>query len=403
MLQNATPVSFVTIGTSCCPGVDRCTEMPDGRVFDSVRRTDMTRKKRTESIFAYLNRSAKPGSAASRELVEAWLSLVPAAEYANLRRRFRCGNDAEYISALQELTLHELLRRQGCQVWFHPDIPGTTRQPDFRVLESEGVEFFLEACTSTNISSGPENGPRANRVRDFLQGLSLPGYLIAIDELTEGTSDLSQRVLARHIKDGIRAGVVGYSADSISIPVFTTDDGWRIELTAFPTDRYGTRSGTVMQEAWSRKWTEPSYPLRKSLSRKSGSYVSQLAMPYVIAVNSSDVMRTDRDFEGTLFGEHHDGTAEGSPPSPGFWGTAADPINCRVSAVLFTVNLCEPTLLMGQAYGCLYVNPWAHHTYHGLLTRLPTFRYENGGLKKSRGAPLHKLLKLRRRDTAMWE
>src|SRR6266481_4875086 len=89
---------------------------------------------------------------------------------------------------------------------------------------------------------------------------------------------------------------------SISIPLLTTIDGWRIKLTAFPTARYGTRSGTVMQEAWGRTWTGPSYPLLDSLKKKGGRYGKQFAMPYVIAVNSSDVMLTHRDFEETLFG-----------------------------------------------------------------------------------------------------
>ncbi len=57
-----------------------------------------------------------------------------------------------------------------------------------------------------------------------------------------------------------------------------------------------------MQEAWSTTWEWPSYPLRDSLKRKGGRYGNQLAMPYVIAVNSSEVMLTDRDFEETLFG-----------------------------------------------------------------------------------------------------
>ena len=40
--------------------------MPKSRIFDRVRRTDMSRKKRTESSFANLNRSGRRGSAESR-------------------------------------------------------------------------------------------------------------------------------------------------------------------------------------------------------------------------------------------------------------------------------------------------------------------------------------------------
>jgi hypothetical protein len=377
--------------------------MPKAKIFDAVRRTDMSGKLRTESTFSYLNRSAHPGSAASRALLETWLARAPLAEHVDFRSRFCSGDNTQFTSALQELTLHELLRRQRCKLRFHPNVPGTTKQPDFKVQQPDAPEFLLEACTSTEIASGPESSLRADRIRDFLQDLDLRGYLIGIDELKEGSMDLQQKLLARHIDDGIKAAAPGYADKSISIPLLTRADGWRIKLTAFPTARYGTRTGTVMQEAWGRTWTGPSYPLRDSLKKKAGRYGNQLAMPYVVAVNSSDVMLTDRDFEETLFGARPDIVVTDSRLKRGFWGTATAPNHRRVSAVLFTKKLCEPTLLMGQVYACLYLNPWPEQPYEGVLTKLPTFRFEDGILREHAGAPLHKLLKLRLRDSALWD
>ena len=380
----------------------RWLRMPKARIFDRFRRNDMGAKKRTESSFAYLNRSARRGSAESRALMETWLSRLPASEHADFCARFRSGDEQQFTSALQEMTIHELLRRQGCKLHFHPNVPGTTKQPDFNVRQPDGPEFLLEACTSTDIASGPGGATRAHRVRDFLESLDLNGYLIAIDEFAEGSRDLSQKMLAKHIEDGIRGAVPGYCADSISIPPLTTADGWRIKLTAFPKARYGTRRSTIMQEAWSRTWTGPTYPLRDSLKKKGGRYGNQLAMPYVIAVNSADVMLTDRDFQDTVFGPPPEYVAPGTPPDHGFWGTATAPKHTRVSAVLFTKNLCPPTLLMGQVYAGLYLNPWASQPYQGVLTKVETFRLENGALREYPGAPLHKLLKLRLRDKSTW-
>jgi hypothetical protein len=376
--------------------------MPKARIFDAVCRTDMTGKMRTESSFAYLNRSARHSSAESRTLIETWLSRVPATERSAFCSRFRSGAEVQFTSALQELTLHELLRCQGCKLRFHPNVPGTTKQPDFSVQQPNGSEFLLEACTSTEISSGPEHSPRADRIRDFLDGLDLQGYLIAIDELIEGSLDLPQKLLAKYIDDGIKAGVAGYSKESISIPPITTSDGWSIKLTAFPIARYGTRRGTVLQEAWHRTWSGSSYPLRDSLKKKGGRYGNQFGLPYVIAVNSSDVMLTDRHFEETLFGVRSDTALNDSRLTRGFWGTATAPNHSRVSAVLFTTNLCPPTLLMDQVYACLYLNPWTERPYSGVLTKLPTFRLENGTLKEYTGLPLHKLLKLRLRESVLF-
>jgi hypothetical protein len=381
--------------------VIRWRSKPKAKIFDRVRRTDMSRKKLTEGSFAYLNRSGLRGSAESRALMETWLSRAPSSEHGDFRARFRSGKESEYTSALQEITLHELLRRRRCNVSFHPSIPGTTKQPDFKVRQPKGPEFILEACTSTDIESGPDGGTRADRIREFLRSVDLPGYLIGIDELIEGSKDLSQRTLTSHIDAGIKAGEAGYVDESISIPLLATADGWRIKLTAFAASKYGPRNTTVMQEAWGRTWIRPSYPLRDSLEKKGRRY-GQLGMPYVIGVNSADMMLTDRDFQDTLFGSPPQFAAPGSPRDYGVWGTAAAPKHTRVSAVLFTKNLCPPTLLMGQVYACLYFNPWPTHPYDGVLAKLPTFRFENGLVREYRGAPLHELLKLRSRDKAIW-
>lgn len=161
-----------------------------------------------------------------------------------------------------------------------------------------------------------------------------------------------------------------------------------------------------MQEAWGRTWTGPSYPLRDALKKKSSRYGNQLAKPYVIAVNAADVMLTDRDFEETLFGVRPGVTIAGMTPSlaRGFWGTDATPNHRRVSAVLFTKNLWPATVLMGQVYACLYLNPWTDRPYEGLLADLPRVQFEDGEVRHYPGAPLHELLKLPpHADGSMWE
>ena len=158
-----------------------------------------------------------------------------------------------------------------------------------------------------------------------------------------------------------------------------------------------------MQEAWSHTWNGPSYPMRDFLKKKSGRYGNQLAMPYVIAVNSSDVMLSDRDFGETLFGAEPGAPVNDSHLARGFWGTLMAPNHQRVSAVLFTINLCPPTLLMGQVYACLYLNPWADQPYEGVLTKLPIIRFENEALRPYPGKPLHELLKLSLRDSMLFD
>jgi hypothetical protein len=255
------------------------------------------------------------------------------------------------------------------------------------------------------VASGPESNPRGDRIREFLRQMPLDGYRLSIDELTAGLSDLPQKALRKHIVDAIAADP-GEGGGIVRIPNYSTSDGWRIRLTAFASRRFGgSRSTTVMQEAWGRTWNGPSYPLRNALKKKAGKY-GKLAMPYVIALNSADVMLTDRDFEETLFGVRDGIIIAGMTDelARGFWGTESTPTHRRVSAVLFTQNLWPATVLMGQVYSCLYLNPWAERPYHGILTQLPTFRFEDGAAREHRGKSWHELMNLQPlTDTSLWD
>jgi hypothetical protein len=160
-----------------------------------------------------------------------------------------------------------------------------------------------------------------------------------------------------------------------------------------------------MQEAWGKTWPGPSYPLRDALKKKAGRY-GELSVPYVIAINSADAMLTDRDFEETLFGVRPGVTIAGMTDklARGFFGTERTPNHQRVSAVSFTKNLWPATVLMGQVYCCLWLNPWTQRPYDGLLTELPTFRFENGAAQKSPGKPWHEMMDLQPlKDTSLWD
>lgn len=374
-------------------------------VFDFDVQRDNDRKNLTESLFAYLNRSTKPGSCASRALIEDWLRNVPTSEHAEFRARFRSGDNIQFGTAFQELFLHEFLRRQDCVLDFHPAIPGTPKHPDLLVRSASGKTFILEARISTDVASGPESNPRADRIRDFLRQLKLDGYKLGIDELTAGTSDLPQKALRKHIVDALAADP-GNDDGIVRIEPYSTEDGWEIRLTAFSSGRYGSSSSTtVIQEGWGRTWTGPSYPLRDALKKKAGKY-GALSMPYVIAVNSADVMLTGRDFEETLFGVRPGITIAGMTPrlARGFWGSEAAPAHRRVSAVLFTKNLWPATVLMGQMYCCLWLNPWAERPYDGLLAELPAFRLEESKVRERPGRPWHELMGLEPlSDSSLWD
>jgi len=358
-------------------------------VFDCITRTETCHKKSADSIFAHWNSSARPSSEAARALIEDFFARIPITEQGELRSRFRCGCDAGLAAAFQELCLHELFLHAGCKPTLHATLTGTARQPDFLVQEPDGSEFLLEAKSSTDISSGPENNPRRNRILDFLRGFKCDGFSLGVNEVTAGSNDLSQRHLARHITRALST-TVGTNRERILIPLLETDDGWKIRLTAFSDASYSSKNRSVLYEAWSHTWNGPSFALLNSLKKKGGRYGDGVSMPFVIAINSLDPMLVNRDYKEPLLGER------------GFWGRSHASQYRRVSGVLFTKNLWPETLLLGQVESRLYLNPFAQRPYNGVLTKLDTFGFEGGSWQRYPGKPIHELLQLRHYDSSLW-
>lgn len=115
-------------------------------LFDPYDRTDASRKRQTESSWAFLNRSARPEIDRVREYLDTEVSNYPAVERDELVARLRSGDEVAFRSATFEVLIHWGLLSMGCTLQPHPD-PGTgsAKRPDFLVRSPAGEEFFLDA------------------------------------------------------------------------------------------------------------------------------------------------------------------------------------------------------------------------------------------------------------------
>ncbi len=351
------------------------------KLFDSFSRSDTSVKRRSEEIFAYWNRASCAGSDLVRDLLETWFSHIPESEQNEIRSRFAAG-DTSTASAFQELCLHELLFQAGCRITFHPPVSKTNNRPDFGVQEPDGRKFLLEARSSTAVSTGPENSPRRNRIADLLERFRHDGFALGINELTEGAKELAWAPVERHI----RAELARVSPESgfTAIATFVSDDGWKLRLTAIPSS-HPEDGGGIRYEAWSGTALGPTPAILRALQKKGSKY-GEPQEPYIIAVNSFDVMCSYHDFDSALFGDPL------RPKITPFWGSPGHPRHTRVSAVLFTANLWPETILMGQVCSCLYLNPWATRPFDGVLNKLETVRWLDGTLQRFAGTSLNEMV-----------
>lgn len=138
-------------------------------LFDLIERTDGGPAKYAEPSFPDWNRTARKDIAIVRAHLKDWFTRYPSGHQIDLRGRFRSPNDVHHRGAFFELFLHEMLLRLGCSIEIHPEVPGTSKRPEFRVTSPDGSQFYLEAKV-VNDESKEEAAARVrtNRVYDDL-------------------------------------------------------------------------------------------------------------------------------------------------------------------------------------------------------------------------------------------
>ena len=122
-------------------------------LFDEMKRTDVSRRQGSESLFACLNRSAEREATTIRARLEMWFERFPVEARNDVRARFRKDDDRAHKGAVFELFIHELLTHLGCTVEVHPSVPSKGSRPDFLAHHGDGL-FYVET-THVERSASP--------------------------------------------------------------------------------------------------------------------------------------------------------------------------------------------------------------------------------------------------------
>jgi hypothetical protein len=284
------------------------------RVFDTAPRSDRSPKRANETTFAFLDRCAVPFFGETRDLLEDWLSRLPAEHRAAVAGSVRSGSDAEFESAFWEMFLHEAYRRSGHRVTVHPDVPGAATHPDFLLERDEG-RFYLEAV---RVGRPPQSVARDSRLADVhavLDAMSVNRFTVSLSSHDAGRRPLSTGALRSELRrwlggldpDEVAARArarehVGFAA--LPRLVFA-HDGWRLEFHAMPLSpaAEGKRLGLVGASGAGRaQGVDNLTGLRRVLAGKANRY-GRLDAPLVIAVLANTEFPTrDYEVEQALFG-----------------------------------------------------------------------------------------------------
>lgn len=282
------------------------------KIFGTHQRTDRSAATQAEFQYHFLDRSAHPTFAAVRDLLEDWLSHIPAAERPPLIGAFRSKQDrAAFASAFWELYLHELYVLSGYSVTVHPPVPASRNRPDF-LIQGHGERFYLEAVQVGTSPVDLAERSRLEQAHDVLNSLPTTDFSLSMstervgprplgtrrlrDALTTWLAALDAAAVAADLSRTVRAGAGGL--DRLP-PKTWRDGGWVLHFHALPLSGSLPAGSTPMVGMYRPARAggiDKHTGLTRALDSKARKY-GHLDAPLVIAVLDNTEPRGARPFE----------------------------------------------------------------------------------------------------------
>lgn len=281
-------------------------------IFDDFVRTDHEPAKRNETTYSFLNRSARPHFAEVRRLLTEWVGEFPSSERNSLIKNMQSRDNHAFESAFWELYLHEAYRRAGYSITVHPDVPGSSKHPDF-LVENGDSRFYLEAVRANIAANTLAKRRRLNDVHTVLENLEADKFIVRFADDTIGPRPLATTTLRSQLKQWLASldpqAVTDQFATSSTrnaFPRYSFEaDGWRLEFTAIPlhAEAHGT-GGSLIGLSGPRRAAavDNITPLTRAVDEKANRY-GALDAPLVIAVMANTEIPTrDYQIQQALYG-----------------------------------------------------------------------------------------------------
>lgn len=310
-------------------------------LFEDRERIRTEPLRRGETLFDLYDSSASPGYDEFRAVVNGWLAQMPADNRAALISRMRNGGYREFGASVVELSLHAFILGSGCRASPHPEVPGSTKRPDYAASDQGGMPLAYVEVTTVNPSAAQEaEKNRENPVYNAINAAKIPaGSILGYKLVRAGKSSPALKPLVADVERWARDHAEAAKTEEVSTP-FTAGD-WVVELDLYsggsdpPTQAIGVaqmRGGVIA----------PHKDLRDALYEKSRRY-GALDKPYLIAVADGKDQLFSKDsihlaLTEALFGDEivrfKGAEAHISHAKNGFWHGPKGPRNQHVSAVL---------------------------------------------------------------------
>lgn len=373
-----------------------------GMLFEPCQRDLTGGKPHGMGPFTYLDRSIRPEAARVRELLETLLAGYPQDHRESLKIRLTSDVEETHDSAFFELLLHELFRSRGYTlVAVEPEVPGSTKRPDFLFRNRDGAQFYVEAVSATGTSSVDRGRTRhRDDIRRVVDSIRHPNFWLGLHEGNLPGAPVATTRLRREIERWLDSLPPPTSVERESLRPREHAKRFRIgsgtesvHLTATPRNLSRGRAprGVGVISHGVRIAADTADILRQKVEKKANRYGRTLPFPLVIAVNALMEVQDDTDVDDAIFGtiavEATHSAAGYSErivrlPDAIFRGPPR-PTGTRIAAVM-AFQRARPWRAR-QCSARIVLNPWAAQGVDLSELGLPQTRVDGGRLTTSAG------------------
>jgi len=278
------------------------------QLFEHKERTDPNPANHLDNDYDFYDRSDRKEVAKIRNELNAWFNHYPDEDKPELINRFKAG----FSSAFYELFIYEVFRRQGFTLFPHPELPNSTKRPDFMAKKGE-LELFLEACEATDLSEAEKAlKNKTGTLYDIINTINSPNFFLRINEL-HFKSNLSPS--GRKIVNFLEKEVLNYDPDvltkeltkhgiEVSPQITYEDKNIKITFSLIPKSPEGRNKlkKPIVIYPFQSCWGGSEDSIKTAIEKKATRY-GKLDKPFIVCVNSiSDKMTDEHDVHNALFG-----------------------------------------------------------------------------------------------------
>lgn len=268
--------------------------MTSSNLFEEGIRESTDPKRIGETVYQFLDRSARPGMSTIRSTLNSWFLLLPDDLKGVYLSRFKAKRNFE--GAFYELFLLGLFKKMGFRVTLDPITGKNSKVPDF-LLCKEQEKIYVEA--TRNEYSSTSKVPRfkiREQIIEELNNLDLGDLRLLINELRVFVDQKpSIKELKLQLNDHCKKiNLLGYADNSFVISdddLFPyQDENIFISASFYVKRNYKAQSKkTVVGDSYDIGADETACQLKNSIEAKKSKY-GKLQKPYIICVNFPRMM-----------------------------------------------------------------------------------------------------------------